>query len=205
MRLLTIGHSNHEAGAFLALLARHGVTAVADVRSAPYSRFNPHFNRENLQRALFAVGVAYVYLGRELGARREERECYVAGVARYERIARTPAFADGVERVLRGMGTHRVALMCAEKDPLTCHRTILVARHMRPLVDAIDHIREDGSIETTAALESRLVRMHFPDGRDLFRDGAALTEAAYEMQAEGMQYAETPASDAPASAAPEPR
>src|SRR5262249_12681672 len=148
--LFTIGHSNHEMAAFVKLLQQHGITLVADVRSSPYSRFNPQFNRESLAAALEKCGIEYAFLGRELGARREERQCYAGQQARYDRVARLPLFQQGLE-VLREAATRgRVTLLCAEKDPLTCHRTILVCRNLRSESLAISHILEDGGIETNS-------------------------------------------------------
>src|SRR5580693_8211913 len=100
--IFTIGHSNLEFAKFLSLLKQHNIQAIADVRSSPYSQFNPQFNREPLQRALQENDIAYVFLGLELGARRSERECYVGDRADYSRIARTPAFQRGLDRVVRG-------------------------------------------------------------------------------------------------------
>ena len=126
--VLTIGHSNHAAADFLALLRQHAATAVADVRSAPYSRFNPQFNREALRHALTEAGIAYVYLGRELGGRSDNPACYEGGRIRYDRVAETRNFKDGLRRLESGIREHRVALMCAEKEPLHCHRTLLVSQ-----------------------------------------------------------------------------
>ena len=122
--VLTIGHSTHAPGAFLALLRQYDVTAVADVRSAPYSRFNPQFNREPFAEALGTEGVRYVYLGNELGGRSEDPVCYEDGRIRYDRVAATESFRSGLARVVDGAARHRIALMCAEKEPLDCHRTL---------------------------------------------------------------------------------
>lgn len=166
--VLTIGHSNHPWEAFAALLERHGVGAVADVRSAPYSRFNPHFDRETLAGALKGRGMAYVYLGRELGGR--DPECYEGGRIRYDRIARTERFRDGIERVVRGAREHRIALMCAEKEPLDCHRTLLVAPALEREGIDVMHVHADGVLEPNAEAMDRLLDKFDlrPDG-DLFR------------------------------------
>lgn len=188
--LFTVGHSKHSAGAFVALLKKHDITAIADVRSDPYSKFNPQFNRESIQNVLGEHTISYVFLGQELGARRDERECYVDGKARYDLIAKTPAFARGLERIRNGMRTHRVALMCAERDPVTCHRMILVTRHLRSASSAISHIREDGTAEPSHQAEARLVELFFPDGRDLFRSRHDLVEEAYDLQAARIAFVE---------------
>lgn len=124
--LYTVGHSNHSFEKFISLLTANGVTAVADVRSRPFSRRHPQFNEERLAAALAQQGIAYVFLGRELGARPEDPSCYENGKVQYERLSATPAFKAGIERALAGAEKFRVALMCAEKEPLDCHRTLLV-------------------------------------------------------------------------------
>ncbi|MYE11823.1 MAG: DUF488 domain-containing protein, partial [Gammaproteobacteria bacterium] len=145
--VLTIGHSNHTLEVFLALLAQHRVTVLADVRSAPYSRFNPHFNGEPLAAALETAGLGYVYLGRELGGRSDDRSCYENGRIRYDRLARTARFRAGLERVVQGAPGRRLALMCAEREPLHCHRTLLVGRALAHRGVAVGPIQADGGVE----------------------------------------------------------
>jgi len=187
-RLFTIGHSNHELDHFIELLKKHGITAIADVRSEPYSRFNSQFNRESLKTALRPLGIAYAFLGGELGARRKEPQCYEGGVAQYALIAKTIDFAKGLSRIRKGLHSHRVALMCAEKDPLDCHRMILVCRHLRSPAITIAHILEDGSLESMENAEDRLLRLYHSQGEDLFRSREELIEEAYERRAERLQY-----------------
>src|SRR4051812_14650638 len=124
-KVYTIGHSNHEFAKLVALLQQHGVSAVGDVRSAPYSKRYPQFSREPLEKALREEGIAYVYLGKELGARSDDRTCYEAGSVKYDRLAKTKLFQSGLDRVERGLEMHTLALLCAEKEPLHCHRTLL--------------------------------------------------------------------------------
>lgn len=154
--IYTIGHSTHELDHFLGLLKRHNVAAVADVRSQPYGRL-AHFNRENLEAALRVEGIGYVFLGRELGARREERECYVDGRAVYERVARLPLFREGLDRLAAAARERAVAVMCAEKEPLDCHRSVLICRHLRDMGFEIRHILADGGLEDHAATERRML------------------------------------------------
>lgn len=188
--LFTIGHSDHGLPEFAALLALHGVNAIADVRSHPYSRFHGQFNRETLAELLAREGIDYVFLGRELGARRVERESYRGKQARYDLISRLPAFREGLDRVRRGLATHRIALMCAEKDPITCHRTVLVCRHLRSDPLEIRHILDDGSLETTDQAEHRMLEAVGLPAADLFRSRTDLVEEAYDRQAERIAYTE---------------
>ncbi|WP_445626409.1 DUF488 domain-containing protein [Nostoc sp. DSM 114167] len=161
MELLTIGHSNHSIQAFIELLQKYDVTALADVRSYPYSRYLPHFNQLTLKNALLSENINYVFLGRELGARPDNPECYVHGKALYEKIAATELFRKGIKRVLKGVKTHKVALMCAEKDPIVCHRAILVCQHLRKQHDLeINHIKSHGNLESHHELEDRLLAKH---------------------------------------------
>ena len=189
--LFTIGHSNHEMPEFVSLLTRHGVDVVADVRSHPYSRFHRQFNRDTFAELLNRAGIQYVFLGRELGARRSERESYEGKQARYDRIARLPAFREGLERLRHGFGSHRIALVCAEKDPITCHRTVLVCRQLRSDPIEIQHILNDGSIETMEQSESRLLEVVGLPTADLFQDRSELIEQAYDLQAERIAYTES--------------
>ncbi|MFO1095719.1 MAG: DUF488 domain-containing protein [Planctomycetaceae bacterium] len=156
--LFTIGHSNHDWPKFLGLLQQQGVTAVADVRSQPTSRL-PQFRRAALEQKLREAGIEYVFLGRELGARRDEPECYEEDCALYERIAALPLFCRGIERILDGTPRHRIALMCAEREPLDCHRTLLVCRQLRNKPVVIQHILADGQVESHAVTEQRLVQL----------------------------------------------
>ena len=187
----TIGHSNGTAEHLLALLDQHGITAVADVRSQPYSRFNPQFNREALAGALKASGREYFFLGHELGARSEDRACYRDGRAQYALIAQTPLFERGIERLLAEMENFRVAILCAEKEPLSCHRSILIARCLHEKDIRVRHILEDGSLEDHDALLLRLLALHGIQENHLFHTRDELVAIAYEKQAEQIEYSAT--------------
>src|SRR6266446_3826961 len=97
--IFTVGHSTHSSGGFLALLRQHGISAVLDVRSTPYSRAQPQFNRETLTQDLRENGIRYVFLGEQLGARSKDANCYVDGQVQYRLLAKTDAFRAGLERV----------------------------------------------------------------------------------------------------------
>ena len=183
--VLTIGHSNHPLVDFVALLRRHAATAVADVRSAPYSRFNPQFNREPLAAVLADHEIDYLYLGRELGGR-ADRQCYENGRIRYDRVAQTPRFAEGLERLTCETAGHRVALLCAERDPLRCHRALLIAPALHEQDVAVHHIHADGQLETHAAAMERLLDLHDVQAEgDLFAPShAELVALALRRQAQ---------------------
>lgn len=157
LSVLTIGHSTHSLEAFVNLLKAHSVGAVADIRSTPYSRYSPHFNRESLRGALQRHQIRYVFLGRELGARSDDPSCYENGRVRYRLLAQTELFQRGIERVESGSNTYRIALMCAEKDPLDCHRAILVAPALCRNGTTVQHILADGRLEDHEDSISRLL------------------------------------------------
>lgn len=180
--VLTIGHSNHSLETFVALLKRHQVTAVVDVRSVPFSRFNPQFNKESLERSLRQQQIHYVFLGRELGARSDDPTCYVDGRVRYDLLARTGVFVAGIERVIHGAERYRLALMCAEREPLECHRTLLVARALEKRGLQVAHILSDGTLESNAHAMNRLLDLTGLPHEDLFRSWEELVEEALSRQ-----------------------
>ena len=146
-RIFTIGHSTHPLEDFVALLQKHEVTALADVRSAPFSRFNPQFNKAALQQELKSHGIQYVFLGRELGGRPKDQSLYKDGHVQYEQLARIQPFQDGIDRLTKGTASHNIALMCAEKDPQHCHRTLLIAPVLTDRGIMVEHILADGSLQ----------------------------------------------------------
>jgi len=184
----TIGHSNHSIEKFIELLSAHSVTEVADVRSQPYSRLNPQFNRERLWTDLSKAGIAYAFLGRELGARPQDPNCYVNGRVEYDLLARTPLFQEGLARLVQDADSHRIALMCAEKDPLTCHRAILVCRHLLLHGVGAQHILEDGRVESHDAALSRLMAELGLEEQDLFRGRDEVVLEAYDRRGRQIAY-----------------
>jgi uncharacterized protein (DUF488 family) len=186
-KLYTVGHSTQEFDAFLKLLKQHEIGAIADVRSGPYSQRFPWFNRERLRDALGAHGIQYVFLGEELGARRDEPCCYRGDRADYELIAQSDAFKEGLERVKLGLSRMRVSLMCAEKDPLDCHRTVMVARHAQAFAE-VTHILNDGILETHAELELRMMRKMGMEDNDLFMSREEQLALAYKRRGEEIAY-----------------
>ncbi len=188
--IFTIGHSAHEIDYFLSLLKMHAIEAVADVRSSPFSRFAPQFNRDRLEGLLRVHGISYVFMGAELGARREEPECYIGKQVDYFRVAESLLFKQGMKRLLAGASKMKIALMCSEKDPLTCHRSILIAKNLELNSSKIIHILEDGRTESHAEAELRLLKECKLDAPDLFASRGDRIESALLKRAKQISYIE---------------
>lgn len=153
--IYTLGHSNHPAGHFLHLLRLHGVTAVADVRSKPYTRYARHFCREPLERLLKENGVAYVFLGDLVGGKPDDPALLGPdGKPDYAVIAATPAFAQGIDRLVKGSATHVIALVCGEEDPFNCHRHHLIAPALKARGVDVRHIRGAGRVVSDESLRT---------------------------------------------------
>lgn len=137
--LYTIGHSVHTLPEFFALLRAHAIEVLVDVRSKPYSRYVPHFNHESIRAATIGAGLRYVYLGQELGGYPPNPNL----------------FPSGLRRLLSGMNSFRVAVMCAEEDPANCHRHHLIGSAIRKLELPVHHVRGTGVLETWEETEAR--------------------------------------------------
>ena len=142
----TVGHSDHTTAAFVDLLRRHGITLVVDVRSQPYSRWAPQFNRETLARDLQDAGIAYRFMGDALGGRPPDSTLYDPGQERpdYQRVGQTPAYQTGIDQLLDLAGTEQVAVMCSEGDHRRCHRHALITQTLLECGVRVLHIQPDG-------------------------------------------------------------
>src|SRR5438045_3994582 len=139
--IYTVGHSTRSIDEFVGLLKGAGIAAIADVRSTPYSRRNPQFNQVTLRRCLHSHHIAYVFLGAELGGRGSPGSEYNEyGRIRYRSIAESALFDEGLRRVQSGSMRMPLALMCAESDPLDCHRGILISRVLTARGTQVTHI-----------------------------------------------------------------
>jgi len=189
--LFSIGHSNIPAERFVAMLRAADVGAIADVRSTPASRFCPWFSGKNLAPLLADEGIGYRYYGDALGGRPRTQNLYCDGVADYEAMAQQPDFIAGIERLCADGAkstTGHICVMCAERDPLDCHRCLLVARAFAERGMTIGHILHDGRIESHEAIERRLLELAAED-RDLFVTGQnEQLAAAYRRRARAVAY-----------------
>jgi uncharacterized protein (DUF488 family) len=162
--LFSIGHSNHSIERFVALLKGAGMTLLADVRSYPRSRYAPQFNRAALERSLRDNGIGYLYLGGELG-----------GMTREKISARD--FERGLSRLVAESGKQPVAMMCAERDPLDCHRWLWLSRELSARGVGVAHILASGEIESQHATEDRLLEAEGLAAEDFFPREERLKDA----------------------------
>ena len=185
--IYTIGHSNHDIEAFIALLRLHGVTAIADVRSHPASRRFPQFDRKALKASLETAGIQYVFLGEGLGARPRDPACYTNGAADFNKIRASGTFTEALARLQHGAQEFRICLTCAERDPIECHRTWLVAQTLHEGGHPIEHILAEGGIEPHEQLLRRVAGTDFATA-SLFGDDAEVLKAAAKRQGERVAY-----------------
>lgn len=195
----SVGHSNHSEEEFLRLLELHSIEVVADVRSSPFSRRLPHFNSTVLKESLKKHGIKYVFLGEELGARPKDESCYIDGSVDYDRLASTDSFHQGIDRIHEGVNQYRIAIMCAEKEPLDCHRTILVSRWLLKKGLQVKHILADGSLEEHEDTLKRLLKMTGQEPLPLLaslEDPQAAIEKAYTLRGQKLSHAGARKTDA---------
>ena len=167
-KIYTIGHSNHEIENFINLLKVARIDMIVDVRSAPFSKMYPHFNRDTLESFLKDNKIGYLFLGDLIGGRSRNRSDYENGQVVYARLASKDDYQATIKRVLDGSARFQIALMCSEKEPLDCHRTLLVSQSLSDLGVEVAHIHADGKIESQSDVLNRLLRNYNLDAPDLF-------------------------------------
>ncbi len=142
--IYTVGHSNHSIADFLSLLKRHSIASLVDVRSAPYSRYAPQFNRSDLEYSVEAQNIRYTFMGDELGGRPPGDDFYDQNDhVLYYLVAKAPFFRRGLDRLVEEGSLYRTAIMCSEEDPADCHRRLLIARVLLEEGVSVVHIRAD--------------------------------------------------------------
>lgn len=166
--IYSVGHSNHDLEKLIQLLKLNGIEVVADVRTSPFSKYSPHFNRATLSRELRTVDIGYVFLGKELGGRPDGDEYYDdEGHVRYDRLSKSDLFQAGLTRLLKGASEHRVAMICSEADPAQCHRHLLIARVLETQGVSVTHIESDGSlIDYSGVAERTPIQRSLFDGEE---------------------------------------
>jgi uncharacterized protein (DUF488 family) len=196
-RLFTIGHSNHDLGDFLAILVQHGAKTLCDVRSRPGSFRFPQFNREPLEAAAKLAKIEYNFLGESLGGRPEDPRAYLSdGQVDYFARRKSSDFSTGVDRLLELLRTENVALMCAEEDPLQCHRFLMICPALVERGVAPTHIRRNGILESQRDAEDRLLDLHggaaFTSGALFIAERGPALEDALRCQAKEFAFRTSP-------------
>lgn len=163
--LYTIGHSQHETGYFLEMLKTYNIDYVLDVRSTPYSQFASAYNKDNIRALLKENNIAYSFMGPYFGARQKDPTLYTKeGYLDFEKTKRCFSFQQGVQNVMKGLKQgYKIALMCTEKDPIECHRAILVANTFYETGINVQHIMPYNALQSHRQLNMRLLEMYFPD------------------------------------------
>lgn len=184
--ILSIGHSQHNIDYFINMLKRHQVNYILDVRSTPYSQFASDYNRDSIRILLSNYNITYSFMGEYFGARPSEKSLYAdKGYLDFEKYKKSEIFIKGYNNVLKGVAQgNRVAFMCTEKDPIDCHRAILVTRAFAEAGVPIEHIMADNSIQTQNDLDQRLLKIYYPDRKQLsIFDKDNLSDEEYLQQA----------------------
>lgn len=187
-QIFSIGHSNHSIDKFLNLLESSQINMVVDVRSAPFSRMFPQFNQETLKKSLSDNSIGYLFLGDQIGGRSNDPDDYLDGQVLYKALANKEAFKTGMERLKEGSAKYRIALMCSEKEPLDCHRTLLVSQALASSDIVVGHIHADGTVEVHGDALVRLLSLHNLSSPDLFSDDTGRVQEALTLQEKKIAY-----------------
>ena len=163
--IYTIGHSNYQLEYFLKLLNVFKINIIVDVRGIPYSKYASQYNKESIQRYLQKNNIQYIFMGEELGARSKDPSLYsLGGKLNFEQLSKTKLFNIGIDRIKNGINKgYNIAIMCTEKEPIDCHRSILVARKLHDQGIEIYHILENGNHKTHKQLEQELLDFYFTE------------------------------------------
>jgi uncharacterized protein (DUF488 family) len=187
-QIFSIGHSNHSINKFLSLLENAEINMVVDVRSAPFSKLFPQFNQETLKKSLNDNSIGYLFLGDQIGGRSNDPDDYIDGQVLYKALAHKEAFKTGIERLKEGSAKYRIALMCSEKEPLDCHRTLLVSEALATSDIPVGHIHADGTVESHENALVRLLTLHNLSSPDLFSDDKDRVQEALTLQEKKIAY-----------------
>ncbi len=188
--IYTIGYATKSLSTFIQQLKDHSIDVIADVRSVPYSKVFHDYHQENIKAQLSKQAIRYVYLGDELGPRSKDPLHYdETGQVQFDLLMKSALFSQDVERLAVGLNKGlSIALMCAEKDPATCHRSLLIGYFLQRNSECrILHIDHNGAIETKNTLECRLCDIH-KLGDDLFMSPEEQQEQAYKIHLKHTSY-----------------
>jgi uncharacterized protein (DUF488 family) len=186
--IFTIGHSNLEISDFINLLLANKIELLVDVRSAPYSKLYPHFNRNPLEVSLTKNSIKYIFLGDSVGGRSNNIKDYSKGRVVYKKIAEKKEYISSINTIIQNSSKYKIVLMCSEKEPLECHRTLLISRSIEAHMVKILHIHRDGQIESQSEGIQRLLKIWKLDSPNLFGEDAERIDEAFTKQESKYAY-----------------
>ena len=163
MEIYTIGHSNYTMERLIDMLEYYNINCVVDIRGTPYSKYNIQFDKETIRYTLTNAGFVYIYMGKELAAKRIRKNSYNnEGYSNFEEVIKEEEFKRGVERLKNGCEKgYKIILLGAMQDPIRCHRSILVGRELVKNDFDVKHILDDYSIVTQDDIEEMLLNKYF--------------------------------------------
>lgn len=188
--LYTIGYSGFSIEDFIGVLKNNSIGAIVDVRSSPYSSRFELYNITSIKDCLNNKNIFYLFLGDELGARPKDRSLYTNNVADFTKMAKSNAFIDGCKRIRDGLDKFPICLMCAEKDPATCHRTILITNAFRNSYPEINifHIHPSSKIEPQEKLDRRIMAMYNLEQEHFFKSFEERLKESYSLREQAIAY-----------------
>ncbi|EGT5081794.1 TPA: DUF488 domain-containing protein [Clostridioides difficile] len=192
MEIFAIGHSNYPYDKLINMIKKYDINCVVDIRETPYSKYNIQYNKEAFNESLRNSGFIYIYMGKEFGAKRNNKDVYTQeGYADFEKVAKEDIFLNGIERLKKGcqMG-YRIVLLGAMQEPIRCHRSILVGKVLNKEGFDVKYIMHEGNLTYQEDIEESLLDKYFSDREQLSIDnllGSALTRE--EMIQEGYKLA----------------
>ncbi|CCL59198.1 Uncharacterized conserved protein [Clostridioides difficile] len=192
MEIFAIGHSNYPYDKLINMIKKYDINCVVDIRETPYSKYNIQYNKEAFNESLRNSGFLYIYMGKEFGAKRTNKDVYTQeGYADFEKVAKEDIFLNGIERLKKGcqMG-YRIVLLGAMQEPIRCHRSILVGKVLNKEGFDVKYIMHEGNLAYQEDIEELLLDKYFSDRKQLSIDnllGSALTRE--EMIQEGYKLA----------------
>lgn len=194
MEIFTIGYAGFEIEDFIKVLKEYHINSLIDVRSSPFSKFHSDYNKLLLCKTLQERRIIYRNYNREFGARQDDKMYYPNGYLDFSMFTRSKIFKEGMHKIIKAIPLgYKFVLMCSEKDPINCHRTIMVGRAFFDNGISINHILSDGRIITQSDIETRLLDMYYPDRDQLTLFGEQLSieemlQKSYRFQNEKIGY-----------------
>lgn len=192
--IYTIGHSNHDMEHFILLLKQYDINCIADIRSTPYSSYNKHFNKKNIRNVLLKNNIYYIYMGDQLGAKYDDSSLLDDNLrVDFEKVRKTTKFKEGINRLKLGLeGEYKIAIMCSEKNPIDCHRSILVSYSLAKNNIKVVHIINKNKTIEHEQIEKRLKEIYKKEWQQISffnkPNNEKLLDYAYEKHNKEIAY-----------------